>query len=83
MTSINRARVFDHDGLENAIIHVCLEHVKHEVCKEAIFVPKIVAFKATIEDLANPPSQEKYWKSVKVMDIIINIKNRCKTLRAQ
>ena len=36
--SINQLNLWTMDGLEkNAIIHVCLEHVKHmEVCKEAI-----------------------------------------------
>ena len=38
VTSINQLNLWTMDGLEkNAIIHVCLEHVKHmEVCKEAI-----------------------------------------------
>ena len=38
VTSINQPNLWTMDGLEkNAIIHVCLEHVKHmEVCKEAI-----------------------------------------------
>ena len=38
VASINQLNLWTMDGLEkNAIIHVCLEHVKHmEVCKEAI-----------------------------------------------
>ena len=38
VTSINQLNLWTMDGLEkNAIIHVCLEHVKHmEVCREAI-----------------------------------------------
>jgi len=38
VTSINQLNLWTMDGLEkNAIVHVCLEHVKHmEVCKEAI-----------------------------------------------
>ena len=38
VTSINQLNLWTMDGLEkNAIIHVCLEHVKHmEGCKEAI-----------------------------------------------
>ena len=38
VTSVNQLNLWTMDGLEkNAIIHVCLEHVKHmEVCKESI-----------------------------------------------
>ena len=38
VASINQLNLWTMDGLEkNAIVHVCLEHVKHmEVCKEAI-----------------------------------------------
>lgn len=38
VTSINQLNLWTMDGLEkNAIVHVCLEHVKHmEVCKESI-----------------------------------------------
>ena len=38
VTSVNQINLWTMDGLEkNAIIHVCLEHVKHmEVCKESI-----------------------------------------------
>ena len=72
---------------KNAIVHVCLEHVNHmEVCKEAIrTLLKDCGFQnITIEvdeDLAthraHKRSIEESWKSVKVMDIIIIIKNRC------
>ena len=38
VTSVNQLNLWTMDGLEkNAIVHVCLEHVKHmEVCKESI-----------------------------------------------
>ena len=38
VASINQLNLWTMDGLEkNAIVHVCLEHVKHmEVCKESI-----------------------------------------------
>ena len=38
VASVNQLNLWTMDGLEkNAIVHVCLEHVKHmEVCKESI-----------------------------------------------
>ena len=38
VASINQLNLWTMDGLEkNAIVHVCLDHVKHkEVCKESI-----------------------------------------------
>ena len=69
---------------KNAIVHVCLEHVKHmEVCKESIrTLLEGVDFKMlpskwmkTWRPTAPTSEISKNWKWIKVMGMIITIIN--------
>lgn len=72
VTSVNQLNLWTMDGLEkNAIIHVCLEHVKHmEVCKESIRdLLKDCGFQnITIEVDADVASHQVHKRNIAVLE---------------
>ena len=72
VTSVNQLNLWTMDGLEkNAIIHVCLDHVKHmEVCKESIRdLLKDCGFQnITIEVDADVASHQVHKRNIAVLE---------------
>ena len=76
VASVNQLNLWTTDGLEkNAIIHVCLEHVKHmEVCKESIRdILKDCGFQnITIEIDADLASHQTHKRNMEELEAVQN-----------